>query len=67
MCYMMNTLVFSREFKDWHLRWGNGFQQITRQWLVGSLFFSANPNANKNAEKISPLARLFARALKIRI
>ena len=29
------TLVFSRKFKDWHLQWGNGFHQITRQRLVG--------------------------------
>ena len=30
------SLVFGREFNDWHLQWGNGFLQITRQRLVGS-------------------------------
>ena len=28
--------MFSREFKNWHLQWENGFYQITRQRLVGS-------------------------------
>ena len=29
-------LVFSREFKNWQLQWGNNFQQISWQRLVGS-------------------------------
>ena len=27
-CQQTFTLVFSREFKDWHLQWGNGFHRL---------------------------------------
>ena len=64
-------LVFSRVFKDWHFQWGNGFYQIIWQWLIVSWWFFQQTLMKfwfrLNAEKISLLALLHARARIIRI
>ena len=45
-----NTLVLSQAFMDCHIQWETSFQQITRQWWVGSPL--GRPTWNFNSDEM---------------